>query len=415
MTRQEHGLALLGGTPIFEGLWPRWPRLRNLDETLHRISEVLTGSSWTVRADVPGSYFTELAELAWAERCGTRYALTVTSGSAALELALRALRIGRGQEVIVPALGWYATAAAVSRVGATPIFADIDPKTSCIDPASIIDHISERTVAIIVVHLHCVLADLDSIGQIAMKYHLHLIEDAAQAHGGSYKGRPVGSIGTVGCFSFNQEKQLAVGEGGAIVTNDPDLYQRLYALRTDGYRPCEGTSRQWQPEGSVRGMNCCMSELQAALLLSQIEMFEDEHELRVTNARQLEVALKNSEAIVPLVNTKHTTRRTFYEFGLVCQPNSFGDWPVSLIGRALSAELSARISQTDVPVQASPLFAELKPIKPLPKAAELHDQLLVFHHRLLLYSEVAQLVPAAIEKVSHTARAIPAKVLINSI
>lgn len=414
MISRAHDLALLGGSPIFSGSWPQWPRLRNIDRTFQRFSEVLTGQRWTVRADGPTPYFTELAELAWAERCGTRYALAVTSGSMALELALRALRIGRGQEVVVPALGWYATAAAVSRVGATPVFADIDVQTSCIDPADLACRISERTAAIIAVHLHCALADLDSIAQIAEKHHLYVIEDAAQAHGGTYRGQPVGGIGDIGCFSFNQEKQLAAGEGGAVVTDSPDLYRLLYALRTDGYQQPAGASRQWHPEGTVQGMNCCMSELQAALLLSQIETFEDEHAIRLANGRNLEVALEGCESVVPLTTATGTTRKTAYEFGLVCQPNRFGNWPASLIGRALSAELSAGISQTDVPVQSSPLFAGASPTESLPKAAELYERLLVFHHRLLLYPRVSELVPEAIEKVSKVARQLPAKALANS-
>ncbi len=411
MTCVSHDLALFGGRPVYSGGWDAWPRVRDMASVLRGFEEVLSGRCWTVRVPGAAPCQAEKAERAWAEYCETDFALTVTSGSGALELALSALGVGPGKEVIVPALGWYATAAAVCRVGATPVFADVDFDTSCIDPADVERRVSPRTAAIIAVHLHSALADLDGLSRIATAHDIPLIEDAAQAHGGRYRGRPVGSVGDVGCFSFNQEKQLAIGEGGGVTTRDPELFRLLYELRTDGYRPPRGGNRSFTPSGAVQGRNLCLGELQATLLLKQLEYFEEEHEARLDNARALEAELGRWPAVTPLKTADGTTRRTFYEFGMICEPGAFGDWPAEAVGRALAAEVGANVYQTDVPVQLSPLFAGPPTSAPPPRAAELHERLLVFHHRLLLSPLVAEVVPEAVEKVRDFSSRVPARVL----
>jgi len=187
---------------------------------LARIESLLQTTRWTLR--VPGTRpsLAEQFEEKWAAISGCRFALAVTSGSSAIELALRGLEVKPGDEVIVPAMGWYATAAAVSRVGAIPVFADVDPRTTCLDPTEVEQRITTRTVAIIAVHLHSAIADLARLAEIASRRSLALVEDAAQAHGGRFFNQPVGSIGQIGCFSFNQEKLVPAGEGGVVVTDD---------------------------------------------------------------------------------------------------------------------------------------------------------------------------------------------------
>jgi L-glutamine:2-deoxy-scyllo-inosose/3-amino-2,3-dideoxy-scyllo-inosose aminotransferase len=395
----EPRLALLGGPPVHDGGWPAWPQA-DLASAQEAIGSVLSGPHWTVRSSPSPELATRRAERLLAERCGTRYGLAVTSGSAAVELALRALGIGPGQEVVVPALGWYATAAAVCRVGAAPVFADIDPETSCLDPAAAAAAITERTAAILVVHLHCAVADLASLTEVAERRGIYLIEDAAQAHGGAYAGLPVGGHGTIGCFSFNQEKALAIGEGGAVVTGSEVLYRRLHALRTDGYLPPEGGSFE-RPNPEVQGGNFCMSEIQAALLLAQIRAFDRQHELRLRHAARLEGELAGIPGVRPLSTAPATSVRPYYEFGMILDLDRFGDWPLPLVGQALGAELGAAIHPTDVPVTESPLFdprrraAAATPAQ----ARALQGRLLVFHHRLLLSPEVCRAVPTALRKV----------------
>lgn len=400
-------LALLGGPPVYGGAWPRWPRLADPQGSLGHLRQVLEGDCWTVRCAGDEMSMTERFERDWAARCGTRYALAVTSGSAALELTLRALGVGPGQEVIVPALGWYATAAAVSRVGATPVFADVDAETTCVDAETVTRCLSPRTAAIIAVHLHCSQAELSELTALADARGVPLVEDAAQAHGGLYRGRPVGSWGRAGCFSFNQEKLLAAGEGGAVVTDDEDLYRRLYAVRTDGYRPTFTYVRQGTCDGEVQAANMCITELQAALLLTQLASFDEEHVLRNRHAAALAEALQEIGGVAALKTAGGTTSRAYYEFGFAYRPEEFGGWPLPLVCRALSAELAMDVHVTDAPVQTTPQFAAAPGVEPPPGARRVCETLLVFHHRYLLSPRIVEAVPAAIRKVLNVARTLP--------
>jgi dTDP-4-amino-4,6-dideoxygalactose transaminase len=339
----------------------------------------------------------------WAERHGVPHALLVASGSTAVELALRALEIGPGDEVLVPALGWYATAAAVSRVGATAVFFDIDPATSCPDPAAAQAGITPRTRAVIAVHLHCGLADLRAFREVADGAGLALLEDAAQAHGAAFEGRSVGTWGDVGCFSFNQEKTLPIGEGGALVTADPRLHRRLYALRTDGYAPGGAAHRA---NREVQGANACLSELQAALLPGQIEAFDALEARRRETAGRLETALATVKGLSLLGTAPGTTARPYYEFGLVFEDDAWGDWSVPLLGKALSAELGADLHPTDEPVPACALFDPTgrRQGETPPRAADLYRRLLVFHHRLLLEPRLVEVLPEALHKIRRAVR-----------
>lgn len=399
MSSSVSQLALLGGPPVHRGVWPPWPRLANPSDALKNLQEVLRSSCWTIRAEVSSPSWIESFELAWAARCRSQFALAVTSGSTALELALRALGVKPGNEVLVPSMGWYATAAAVCRVGATPVFVDIDPRSTCLDAGEVGRAISRRTAALIVVHLHCAQAEMNDLIALADAHHLPLIEDAAQATGAAYQDQPIGSMGIMGCFSFNQEKLISIGEGGAVVTNDPDLYRRLYALRTDGNRPPTGNRRSLQSDGEIQGGNACLSELQAALLMSQLSSFDEDNALRNRHAEALEAALRDIPEVTILQTAHGTTTRSYYEFGFACHLEKFGDWPLSLIGEALSAELGADIHQTDEPVEISPRFALKRPPNATPQAQQVHETLLVFHHRLLLSPDIVTALPAALHKV----------------
>ena len=412
--REDSRLALLGGAPVFAGEWPVWPQIADLAAVQEAVASVLSNPHWTTRSSPGRELATTRAERLWAERCGVRHALLVTSGSSALELALRALGIGAGQEVVVPALGWYATAAAVCRVGATPVFADVDMETSCLAPAAVAAALSERTAAVLVVHLHCAVADLAALQEVVRPRGIPLIEDAAQAHGGAYEGRPVGSHGVIGCFSFNQEKTLAVGEGGAVVTDSEVLFRRMYALRTDGYLPPEEGAIE-VPNPEVQGGNLCMSEIQAALLLPQIAAFDRQLQLRIRHAGELEAAVAGMQGVRPLTTSAATTVRPYYELGIVLDPDRPGDWPLSLLGRALSAELGAEVHPTDLPVTVSPLFDPQRRAAGAtpPNAAALQERLLVFHHRLLLSPEITWAFPAALRKVLAAAERMEAAEVVD--
>jgi perosamine synthetase len=215
-----------------------------------------------------GKYIDEF-EANFARYCGTEYALAVSNGTTGLHLALATLGLQPGDEVIVPDLTFVATANAVAYTGATPVLADIDPDTLCIDPGSVKSLISQRTKAIIPVHLYGHPADMDALLEIGGAHGVDVIEDAAEAHGAEYKGRRVGGLGKCGVFSFYGNKVITTGEGGMLTTNNREFYQRAKRLRDHAMSP---QRRYFHEE---LGYNYRITNLQAALGVAQLERIED--------------------------------------------------------------------------------------------------------------------------------------------
>jgi perosamine synthetase len=215
-----------------------------------------------------GSYLARF-EQAFADFCQVRFCESTSNGTTALHLALLALGVGPGDEVIVPSLTFAASTNAIVHAGATPVFVDVDPDTWCIDPAATKAKITNRTRAIMVVHLYGAPADMNAISELAEAHDLYVIEDAAEAHGATHRGRPVGGIGTVGCFSFFGNKIMTTGEGGAVLCNSPEIAARVRLLKNHGMDPQRRYFHQ------VVGYNYRMTNLQAALGLAQLERFPD--------------------------------------------------------------------------------------------------------------------------------------------
>ena len=231
-------------------------------------------------------------EAAFAEYVGARACIAVNSGTAALQLALMAAGIGAGDEVIVPSFTFFATAEAVSVLGATPVFVDVDPVSYTVTAAAIERAITPRTRALIPVHLYGQAADLDPILELAKKHHLHVIEDAAQAHGAEYKRKRVGSLGSAGCFSFYPSKNLgAYGEAGAVVTNDEELAKRLRLLRDHG-----STSKYAH---AIVGYNFRMEEIQAAVLNVKLRHLNDWNDARRARAATYNASLSSAGLVLP--------------------------------------------------------------------------------------------------------------------
>jgi len=218
-------------------------------------------SSWISST---GKYVDKFEEK-FADFCETRYGVTTANGTVALHLALLALGVGQDDEVIVPTLTYIATANAVTYCRARPIFVDSEEETWNIDPNRIEEKITNKTKGIIVVHLYGHPVDMEPIVDLAKRYNLFIIEDAAEAHGAKYKNRTVGSIGDIGCFSFFGNKLITTGEGGIITTNNSELNQRMRLLRGQGMDP---NKRYWFP---VVGYNYRMTNVQAAIGLGQLE------------------------------------------------------------------------------------------------------------------------------------------------
>ena len=212
--------------------------------------------------------FVELFEKGFADFCGTRHALSCANGTVALHLALLAMGVGPGDEVIVPSLTYIATANAVSYCGATPVFADADPETWNAEAAQIAPLITPRTRGIVAVHLYGNPVDMDPLMALAREHGLFVIEDAAEAHGATYCGRKLGSIGDIAAFSFYGNKMMTTGEGGMVTTDDAALAERMRLLRGQGMDP---KRRYWFP---LIGHNYRLTNLQCAIGLAQLERVE---------------------------------------------------------------------------------------------------------------------------------------------
>jgi perosamine synthetase len=217
-------------------------------------------------------------ERAFAERVGAPEAVATTSCTTALQLALYASGVGPGDEVIVPSLSFIATANAVWQCGATPVFADIDPATYNLDPADAERKVTERTKAVMPVHQVGLPADMDGFAELCDRHRLVMVEDAACAIGASHRGRPIGSLGSLACFSFHPRKVITAGEGGMIAVHDPEIAERLRRLRQHAMdqsalarHKAEDVVIEHYPE---RGWNARMTDLQAAVGLCQMEVLD---------------------------------------------------------------------------------------------------------------------------------------------
>ncbi|MCK4786349.1 MAG: DegT/DnrJ/EryC1/StrS family aminotransferase [Desulfobacteraceae bacterium] len=234
-------------------------------------------------------------EKRFAEYIGVKHAIAVNSGTSALHVAIAACGIGPGDEVIVPPFTFTATAASVLMNNAIPIFADIEPDTLCIDPDMIKDAITEKTKAIIPVHVYGRVAKMDAIKDIVAGKNIILIEDACQAPGCEYKGRKAGSIGDVGIFSFVETKNLVVGEGGMVTTDCDDIAERCRLIRNHGEVWAQGKTRQYL--SNLLGYNFRMTEITAALGIEQLKKLDYLNGIRQKNASFLQDALNKFKGV----------------------------------------------------------------------------------------------------------------------
>jgi len=306
-------------------------------EVLAAVSDALDGMRLTLGPNV--SAF----EDEFAAYCGTADCVGVANGTDALTLALRALEVGPGHEVIVPAHTFIATAEAVSLVGARPIIIDVDPLSRCLNPDLLEAAITSRTRAVIPVHMHGQTADMDAIVPIARRRDIAVIEDAAQAHGAELRGRRAGSMGDLGCFSFYCSKNLgAYGEAGAITTDDAGLAQRLRQLRS------HGESEHY--EHVSLGTNSRLDEIQAAILRIKLRRLDEWNAARRANADRLTSLLTGLRIELPVEAPEH--KHIYHHFAVLAEVRD--DLRAALAAQGVSTGI-----HYPLPLHLQPPFREL--------------------------------------------------------
>ncbi len=308
-------LAILGGLPLRNRAFPTWPVFDARERA--QLDDVLRSSNWGGFPS-PNRKATEFAA-AFAAYQGARFAIPTTSGTSALEVALKALGIGAGDEVIVPALTFAATPYAAVACMARPIFADVSATNACIDPDSVKRLITRRTKAIIPVHYGASLADLDALAEISRAHSIPLVEDCAHVPGARWRERGVGTLGALGCFSFQSTKPMTAGEGGTITTDDPDLEQRCQSLINCGRRRPGDTF-----EGPLMGANYRMTEWQCGILLAQLARLPEQTERKSRAAARLREGLGAIKGISPVARDPRVTREVIYAFVFLVDESALG-------------------------------------------------------------------------------------------
>lgn len=422
-------LAVFGGRPTASHAWPPWPEFNV--EVFDRVSNALRSGRWAVSGPFTGERSLDACfGETFAKFVGTKWCLPIDHGSSAIVAALMALRIGPGDEVIVPGLTWVACASAVLRVGAIPILVDIDADTLCLRPDAVQAAITAKTAGILVVHLFSAMAEMDEMRRIAASHGLALIEDAAQAHGATWRGLGAGSLGDVGTFSMQQSKVLTSGEGGAVVTSDPALYRALEQIRGDGRRYVTYAPTAGYPDlegiGEIQGCNMHLSEIQSALLLAGLDRLPSQNSIRSRAAQLLDNKLSQIDGVHIIKPYPENTGRTYYCYVVRIDTSRFESRSVDIIARALSAELGAWVQPLPMPLDANPLYqphthwsarlhghaARLEPARfDLREAHRQAAQGIVFHHSMLLAPDDHVLtIVEAVNKVMEYASLLPAKI-----
>ncbi len=320
--------ALLGGTPVHKGGWPKWPEWRESWEP--DVLKVLRSGHWCGGG---GSGQVGDFEAAYAKLLGAKRCVATASGTTALITALYATGLDAGDEVIVSPYTFVASYNTILMHKALPVMADTDPATLTMDPASIESRITERTRAILPVHICGIPCDMDPINAIAKKHNLAVVEDACQAWLSEYKGRKCGTLGDLGCFSFQESKHLPAGEGGAVTGNSDGLLDRCESFHNCGrpYRSVKGQG--W----FIRGTNFRMKHYQAAILLAQFDKLREQTKYRWANADYLSAGLKQIPGVQP-VQLPENSRAAWSCYAFRYDAAQFNGLPRARFMQALHAE-----------------------------------------------------------------------------
>jgi L-glutamine:2-deoxy-scyllo-inosose/3-amino-2,3-dideoxy-scyllo-inosose aminotransferase len=402
-------LAINGGKPVRDEKkqpWPAWPVWDKKEETA--LLEVLNSGVWSYN----GPKEVEFNKM-FAEFTGVKHAVCASNGTVTLQLALEALGIGYGDEVILPGLTWQATAATIIDVNAVPVLVDVCEDTWCIDPNEVEKAITPKTKAIIPVHLYGGFADMDAILDIARRYNLFVLEDCAHKHGGEWNGKKAGSIGDIGSFSFQLSKHITAGEGGVLTTNNPEFAEKLDALRNCGRRP-EGDEYTTKDKGAgvysddgnfIQSGNYRITEFQAAILIEGLKRLPEQNQTRDNNGIYLNSLLSDIQGILPMRRDKRETKEAYFNFSFRYIKENFKGLSVEKFREALESEIGIGVDSSYEPLNNCSLYVPLtkpfrhklneqywKDIDPsrfdLPVCKKIHEEEAVcIHHKVLMGSK----------------------------
>lgn len=347
-------LAINGGKSVvpagYEVKTDAWPPRD--DETFELLKDVYYNQPWSFNSPAEQKFENDFAAYQ-----GAKYGIFMANGTVTLECSLLALGVGPGDEVIVPALTWMATALAATYVGATPVIVDIDPDTLCMDPAQFEAAITPKTKAVIPVHAYGSTADLEKIIAIARRHGLFVIEDCAHSHGTVWNGRGTGSWGDVGSFSFQETKTMASGEGGICLTNDAELARKIFMYKHIGY---DRNARQGQASGRPPvGMLChnyrCTA-FQAAILNGQMKTIRQRIARYDENANIIRKALENVPGVRMQAAGRLSKPQAYYSIHFLFDGPEFADIPQQVLVQASAAEGIELSNCTHGPVYKAKLF-----------------------------------------------------------
>ncbi len=320
-------LAILGGQPLRSRPYPSWPMWDD-SERENLIATLESGAWWSGDGDRAQRFADDFAAFQ-----GARHGLPMTNGTHTLEAAFAALGVGAGDEVLVPAITFVASATAIMSVGAEPVIVDVDAGTLCIDAAAAEAAITPRTKALVAVHCGGCVADLDALTELCARRSLHLVEDCAHAHGSSWRGRGVGSWGDFGSFSMQGGKLMTAGEGGVLLTNQPELENAAWEFHN-----CGRERGKWFYHHRTAGSNMRMTEWQGAVLQAQLARFPEQHRIRNANAVVLNEALAEIPGIRPQPRDERMDANGNYCFIFHYDASEFAGVPLREFEAALEAE-----------------------------------------------------------------------------
>lgn len=388
-------LALLGGLPALKQRPPEWPIFDESDRKA--LNDVMESRIW-------GGYHESVGELErqFAAYHGAAHGIAMANGTVSLEIALSAAGIKPGDEVIVSPITFVASATAILRIGAVPVFVDIDPRTINLDPNKVAKHINNRTRAIVVVHFAGHPADLDQFTEICDRHGLVMIEDCAHAHGAAWHEQRVGSFGSFGSFSFQASKNMTAGEGGMLITNDAELAERARSISNQGRR----SGGAWYEHARL-GTNARLTGFQATLLLNQLRRLPEQLETRMARARRLQDGLRRVPGLMPTPQMldERVSTHGFHIFSMMFDQTGFGGASRPRVIEALQAEGLPVTAGYPQPIYRNELFKDHPHVVHDCSEAEAYCQASVWlpHNALLADEQWIDDALAAVRKVRENA------------